>query len=83
MALRGSYSLEGKSLGCPAVPSPVSGPRRAAVPTQSYDGQSISPAQVLRGRTVTEFGAPSGHGGFIWSIEASHPSFLEIDHGLG
>lgn len=41
--------------------------------THSYDGQSISPAQVLRGRTVTEFGAPSGHRG---SLQLRSPGSL-------
>lgn len=56
-------SLRGRSLGSQTVPSPLSGPRRAAVQIRSYRGQSISAAWVLRGRTVPRLEAPSGLGG--------------------
>lgn len=55
-------SLRGRSLGSQTVPSPLSGPRRAAVQIRSYRGQSISAARVLRRRTVPRLGTPSGLG---------------------
>lgn len=76
MALRDCCFSQGRSLGSQAVPSAL--PRRAAVQIRSYRGQFLQ----LRCRGE-ELSLDLVLHEVLGGSSVPHPSFLEVDHGLG